>query len=115
RTRARIRSPRRGRDPRAPTTRRPFARPRSHEGLGLALSLLVVVVEALAALGPEPAGEEHAAQQWRCRHARVFEFLEEDVRDVIVDVQAGVVDELEWTHRVAEPELHRLIDVLLRC
>src|SRR5205814_10027834 len=98
----------------SPTGSRAWALPGLHERLRLAIALLVVLVEAAAALRSEPAGEEHPPEQRRRGHARIAELVEEHVRDVVVDVHAGVVDELERSHRIAEPELHRLIDVLLR-
>src|SRR5437667_9770575 len=98
--------------------RRPRAGPgasrRARARLGLALPLLVVLVEALAALRAEAAREDHAAEERRRRHVRLAELVEEDLRDVEVDVEAGVVEQLERSHRVAEPELHRLVDVFLR-
>src|SRR3989442_11581890 len=100
-----------------PPRRRPRPRPggsrRARARLGLALPLVVVLVEALAALRAEAAREDHAAEERRRRHVRVAELVEEDLRDVEVDVEAGVVEQLERSHRVAEPELHRLVDVLL--
>src|SRR5439155_164062 len=78
----------------------------------LALPLFVVLVEALAGLHAELAREVHALEQRGRRPPRIAELVEEHVRDVVVDVHAGVVDELERSHRMAQPELHRLVDVL---
>src|SRR5438270_456335 len=94
---------------------RPTPRPSPCPGAGrlrLSLPLLVVLVEALARLHAEVTREIHPLQERRGRPFRFLEFLEEHVRDVIVDIHSGVVDELEWTHRMAQPELHGLVDVV---
>src|SRR6266550_3484257 len=78
------------------------------------LALLVVLVETAAGLHTEAAGEHHALEERGWRDARVLELVEEDVGHMQVDVEAGVVDELERAHRVPEPELHRRVDLLDR-
>src|SRR5207302_8644643 len=60
-----------------------------------------------------PLSLHDALPIWGRGHVRLLELVEEDVRDVVVDVHTRVVDELERPHRIAEPELHRVVDVLL--
>src|SRR5213593_1266851 len=78
----------------------------------LALSALVVLIETPSRLHAETTREDHPLEErWRSPR-RVAELLEERVRHVQVDVESGVVDELERSHWMAQPQLDRLIDVL---
>src|SRR5881396_3737606 len=92
--------------PRWPPTSRPSTAPRSRVRLRLAFPVLVVFVEALARLHTQVPGEHHALQERRRCPRGVAELVEERVRDVQIDVEPGVVDELERPHRVAQAELH---------
>src|SRR5438046_10678529 len=113
RTPVRIEVRRSGRRRRPPPTPPPCGARSALDRLRFALPLLVVLVEALPGLRSELACEEHPPQQWRRRHVRLLELVEEDARDVVVDAHAGVVDELEGSHRVTETELNRVVAVLL--
>src|SRR3981081_1123897 len=85
---------------RSPPTSRPSRSPRSRGRLRLALPVLVVFVEALAGLHAQVTRQDHALEKRRWSPRRIPELVKERVRDVQVDVETGVVDELEGTHRV---------------
>src|SRR2546426_6631040 len=78
----------------------------------LSLSTLVVLIETPSRLHAEIPREDHPLEERRRSPRGIAELLEECVRHVQADVEPGVVDELERSHRVAQAELHRLVDVL---
>ena len=63
--------------------------------------LLLIIVEPLTAFPAEVPGRDHPPQERRRRHGRIFELVVEDVRDVEIDVEPCVVEELERAHRMA--------------
>src|SRR5579883_3154263 len=67
-------------------------------------------VEALAGLLPELAGADHLAQQGGGAEL-LAELAVQVVENGEAHVEADEVRELERPHRVAVPELHRLVDV----
>src|SRR5437867_2845704 len=76
------------------------------------LSTLVVLIETPSRLHAETTREDHPLEERRRSPRGVTELLEERVRHVQVDVESGVVDELERSHGVPQAELHRVVDIL---
>src|SRR5262245_17929404 len=78
--------------------------------LGIAL-FSWVVVETLAGLPAKVPRHHHALEEgWR-GEARFPELVEHHLGDEQRRVQSDQVEERERPHRVAAPELHRLVDV----
>src|SRR5260370_492259 len=74
----------------------------------------VIVVEPATGLAAKVARRDHVPQQRRRSEARLLEFVEQDVGDEEGGVQTDVVEQCEWTHRVAGAEHHPDVDVFLR-
>ena len=68
----------------------------------------------MADLRAKASGEHHALQEHGRGHTRILELIVEAVGDVQVDIEAGVVEELERSHPVGEAELHGGVDLLHR-
>src|ERR687885_378458 len=78
----------------------------------LASTLLVILVPALAGLAPQLAILVLLGDRLLRLHALIAGFLVALHPDVVVDVYAGEVHELERTHRVAQGRLARRVYVL---
>src|SRR5918911_3624752 len=76
------------------------------------LALLVVLVPALAGLTPQRALLVLLGDRLLRLHALVTGFLVAIHPDVVVNVYAGKVHELERTHRMAQGRLARCVYVL---
>src|SRR5450755_2418217 len=102
------------------TPRRPEPRsmgtPTIPISLALAGRLLTccIVIKAAAGLAAEIAGGNHLTQERRRGEARFLELIEQNVGDEERRIEADVVEQGEWAHRVAGAERHPDVDVLSR-
>src|SRR4051812_43446364 len=74
-------------------------------------ALIVVHVEAAPRFFAEPAGSDEILQQHGRAIFRIAELVLEHLGDRQHRVEADQIRELEWPHRVIEPEARAAVDV----
>src|SRR5205085_2087880 len=74
--------------------------------------LAAVLIKTRAALSAESSGEDHLAQQRRRRESLLAVLIKHHVADVVSRVEADVVEQREWPHRIVAAEDHGLVNIL---